>query len=438
MPGPILLERDGQSNRQNIAESIPTPLDEFTKLGEIHALTDDDKYSDAPERRRLYWIYGAATEVKYRFETASARLTSMPVNCRAALQTGDLVTATPPIVYFSSLPSFMAPAYRESISTLVAEIQDIMREKGFRFSPSLMTSREHQEVGSSGYADYGKINPDIPIPILRSRLRAEGKIRPEDEERGDNIYTVEETDKARRLMGRTRLDLETGKVTNEIDGKAKNDSYIFLSPQRRVEVMEREAEIIAAVETIAVSAAQNLQQLPIIVSALDAYSKGEITSPELEMVIATAQNTLGEEDGINIGNNIQELKRLAFETGRWDRILTPQEILLRTGGSVADRYLARPYTPISIQDGESAELIAQLRAGEANMVITTELPGHAYPYSFRLEQLDASGNTVKSPTFIDPQDPTKIIEEDVRSFCTTVNIRFDFPFARPDDWYSKA
>lgn len=430
-------EHDQNPRLQDLA-AIATEehLHHFLNIANDQSFSEDDKWSEDPERRRLYLLYDAARDVQRHIRNVSESLLKLPDNCGAALQTGHVLGGRNITFYFSSVPLDMTPTYREQVSTLVAEIKDIMHEKGFRYPNALLTPREHQEIGSSGYGGiYFETDPDVPVPILHGRLIAEGKIDSEEGKNASYVYTVEETDRARRLMGETVLDLETGRVTDQVDEQAVSDSYIYLSPERKAEIKKREAEILAEIEAIATGAIEEQAKSVNILSSLDAYSKGELPLPELLKVWQEVIARLGDRDNLNLNNHINELRKIAFATGKWDRILTPQEILLRVGSHVDERYLFKPYTPLAIQEGEPIEEIVLLRNGEKSMVVSTDLLEYEMPFGFRLEGLNKDGSTIKSPTFLDREYGEEDREEETKLIFK--DRACNFPFARPEDWYYK-
>ena len=321
------------------------------------------------------------------------------------------------------------------LNATIAEVEDIRWEKGFRFGPSLLTSREHKEIGSTGYGGiYWDTDPDIPIPILKARLLASGQLDANTTQHESSSYSMDEVDHARRLAGKTRLNLATGRVTDETDPQATNDSYYFLSPQRRGEVIQKEEELVVEAGTITQAVVAEHANNATVVDILAAYIDGELTTPEFQKRYEAVMATTGTKHfTLNIDHDTpKEAKKLAFESGKWDRILTPQEILLRIGGRVDESYLVRPYTPLAVQDDQPLEEIANLRRGEQSMVVNATILQYEMPFGFRLEELDENGNTIKSPTFLDRNDGVETIEDQARSMYAG---QINFPFARPEDWF---
>lgn len=390
-------------------------------------ITEDDMYSDDLGRRKLYWVKNATLEIERFLGFIGRDLAVLPQNTRATLQTGESGSN---LHYLATIPQAIPTPDRERAVDLIKEIQSITHEKGFRFRPALFTSREHQEIGSSGYGGiFWDTDPDIPIPILEQRLVAAGKLNRDRSE----TYTLEEVDHARRLVGMTRLDLATGRVTNEVDQEAASDSYYFLSPERRAEVIKRESEILAEIDKITKNALENHELSRSILPALESYGDGQLTTSDLQILYAPILERNTDRYGVALASQIRELKRLAFETGKWDYILTPQEIMLRTGVTVDTSYLPRPYTPLAVQGGRTIEEIAHLRQGEKSMVINTALLEFEMPFGFRLEELNGEGNTIKSPTFLSRDDGETPIED--AGFREYYGTQIKFPFARPTDWF---
>lgn len=396
---------------------------------ERKTITENDMYSDKPERRKSYWLQNATFEVDRFLGFIRKDLTVLPQNSKKKLKTGELGND---VSYFTAIPQAVPTLYKEKVAGLINEINSIAHEKGFRFQPALLTSREHQKIGSSGYEGiFWETDPDVPTPILRKRLITEGKLNQDKSE----TYTVGEIDCARRLSGMTRLDLATGRVTDEIDKEAANDSYYFLLPERRAEVIQRESEILTEIDKITKSALEIHETSRKILPSLELYVDGKLTTPDLQTQYASIVERNTEKHSLSLASQIRELKRLAVETGKWDHILTPQEIMLRAGATVDKKYLSRPYTPLAIQDCRNIEEIAHSRQGEKSMIINTALLKYEMPFGFRLEELDVEGNTIKSPTFLSKDDGETLSEDD--RFREYFGPKIKFPFARPSDWFYK-
>lgn len=237
-------------------------------------------------------------------------------------------------------------------------------------------------------------------------------------------------DRARRLNGKTALDSETGRVTGERDEEAANDPYHYLSPERREAVIAREQVILQELAELAAAGVKDFEPIKGMIDLIADYMDGKLTSPQMQEFYQRIVTSKGFE--LDLSEAIKEAKQIAFNTGKWDRILTPQEILLRAKAKVDKKYKANPYTPLAIQDGEPIEEVAILRQGEGSMVVASGVLPFAMPMGFRIEALDEQGDTVQSPTFLDRHE-LKPAEDDrfKEHFATTINV----PFARQDDWY---
>ncbi len=391
----------------------------------IVKINEARKYSPNPELRKQYWLDTARNSIGKVLGDLRRRATTVPQECGELLQRGGNYEA-----HEYPLTIAMLPDYQERAAALLAEVGDIVHEKGFVHSPALDTPREHEQMGSSGYGGiFFETDPDIPVPLLHDRLVAEGKL-----ERIYNYsFTVDQLDRARRLEGMTTLDLATGRVTDEKDEAAAHDSYHFLAPGRRAEVIAREQAIVQELAELASLGVVRYEPATGIVDVIAEYMDGRVTSPQMQELYEGLVMSKG--DLIDLAPVIKEAKQLAFGTGKWDHILTPQEILLRikTKTKVPKQYLAHPYTPLAIQDGVSAEEVARLRQGEQSMVVTSNMSGYEMPWGFRLEELDEQGNTIQSPTILDRNKLAPIEDDHFKTSFASIVV----PFARPADWYYK-
>lgn len=395
--------------------------------------TEEDRWSEDPERQKAFWLGTAENDLTTILARSRATAAALPGSCQDILHGRNDYT-----IGINEASRSVLPAYRDQAGALFDEIGAIFHEKGFRFSAALLTPREHEKVGSSGYGQYYDLDPDVPIPLLQRRLIAEGtKGYFDPDSNVDTLLTVAEVDRARRLHGMPVIDITTGRVTGQIDEAAAADSYFFLSPERREQVIKREQEILVGLKAISDSMMADFKRSEGIFDLLAEYMEGKITSPQMQAHYETlVVPLLVVDSSFDLSNAIWEAKKLAFATGKWDRILTPQEILLRVKGKVGKRYLAHPYTPLGIQDGEPLERIAALRRGEQSMIVNSGILGdYAMPFGFRLEELDEQGNTLRSPTFVDTAYGTTV--EESERFRKTFTDRLSFPYARPEDWYSR-
>lgn len=379
-------------------------------------LTEDDQYNPDRTRQRLFWLNQAWGEINNSVERTLRVLSGFPVAFRGAYTSEfdpDLLAAH----------EFFPPAQRDAVKGLIEEAEKIGKEKGFRWGGSLMTPLEHKRVGSTIYEGYFKF-PNIPVGITKSDV--EGN-------RWES-YTIGEADKGRRLGGRTKLDLTTGTATDETDPEATSNSYFFLPPDQVEDIKAREKALQDAVEDITPLAISEHKKTPRILTDLERYMFGEMTTPEFSVRHAVALSRATERNGFNIQDCIAEGKRIAFEDGCWDYILTPQEIALRTNPTDLDpRYKEHPYTPLAVQDGAPLEAIKHLRKGEGYMMVMSGITGYEMPFAFRLEELGANAETCKSPTLMGRENPDQSIETE--AFVEHFRDKLNVPFARPTDWY---
>ncbi|MBI5220883.1 MAG: hypothetical protein HY978_03570 [Candidatus Liptonbacteria bacterium] len=380
-------------------------------------ITEDDEYDENPERRKLFWLDNARKKYDAVLTDLHRKLDELPVRYQELLQKGQSN-----IELAHRFLDRVPRAYVGRMQSLLDEIEGITDEKGFLFDGAMSTPREHQQVGSSGYGGiYWETDPDVPVPILRVKLREKGIENMED----GQTYTIERMDRARRLAGLTALDLETGRATGNVDTEATKDPYHFLTAQRREEVRAREDEILNELKTIWIAIVDDCERAAVILNDLALYTDGGLTSAELEK----RYQELILDKGVSIGldKNIKVLKQLSFETGKRDRILTPQEILLRTGATVNNKYMERPYTPLAVQDGVPVEEINKLRQAEGSMVVNSEILGYEMPCGFKLESLDDERNTPKDPTLIDRFSGAGL---DIRKLESELGRKINMPLAR--------
>ena len=424
--------RDLPSATHALVNEAHTMLGPYTELPRTHGLTEDDRYSTDPERSRLYLLHAVATRIQDLADRAQQFRSQLPENIRAVLRTGRLASGTIVETYFGMITSDI-PSHQEQLGDAISEVSDIMTTKGFQDPQFVLTPREHEQIHSSGFAGiYAETDPDVPVPVLRAQLIRDGLIEPD---RGATL-TLEEADRARRLLGKTRLDLNTGRVTDERDEAAARDSYHFLSAEEENIVRDREQHVLAEIDAIAASSVSELPQAALFVSALDQYSRGELSLEALQETRQSMINLIGQRSNIDWNTYIQEMRTIAFQSGAWDRILSPQEILLRdnvTPDDLDPRYREHPYTPLAIQDGEPIEAIARLRESEGYMDVSTGILQYRPLWRFGLASLNPEGSTEHSPAILD-QRSNEPIGEDVREYFGP---RIDVPFARRGEWYFK-
>lgn len=385
-------------------------------------IKESHRYSQNPELRRRYWLGTAADILSRAEEDIARRVDTVQKEVQGIVQNGSSYARDAVMVERAILPPYQGQA-----APLLSELGDFTEEKGFRWVSNLSTPREHREMGSTNWIGYFEADPDVPVPLVHDRLLTEG----DERLKGLKLFghTVEELDRARRLNGQTALDLETGRVTGERDEEAANDPYHYLSPERREAVIAREQAILQELTQLAVAAVKDYGPVLGIVDLIAEYMEGRLTSPQMQELYQGIVTSKGFE--LDLSEAIKEAKQIAFDTGKWDRILTPQEILLRAKAKVDKRYKANPYTPLAIQDGEPIEEVAILRQGEGSMVVTSGILPFTMPMGFRIEVLDEQGNTIQSPMFLNRYDLTP--EDSLKDSTIQVTL----PFARPSDWYYK-
>lgn len=385
-------------------------------------IREGDQHSNNPELRKRYWLATVRERVTTVGDDIAGRVLRISDECQGIMQDGGTWEWQWP--YVSRLT--LLP-YQERADALLAEVGDIVHQKGFIFRNALTTPREHVQIGSTSWIGYLDADPDVPVPLVHDRLLAQGEERLKGKE--PYGYTIEELDRARRLSGMTRLDLTTGKATEEKDPDAAHDSYHFLSPEKRAEIITREQAILQELTALTEAGVKDFESVSTLNVLIAQYMEGRLTSPQMQELYQ--RMIIGKGFELDLSRAIREAKQIAFDSGKWDRILTPQEILLRTKAKtkVPKRYLARPYTPLAIQDGEPIEEIAGFRHGEESMVVNSGVLPYAMPIGFRLEDLDLQGDTVQSPTFLNRFDMTP--ENSLKNSTMQVNV----PFARPEDWY---
>ncbi|MBI2600556.1 hypothetical protein HYW42_01270 [Candidatus Daviesbacteria bacterium] len=397
--------QEGNQPRPRLLEQLGT-----MKIGE------DDQYNADYNRRRLFWLDYASQAMVPVLDHTTATLRKFPQTYRGIYLKGRDFGELVALNYFP-------PSQRQLVRQYIEEAVTVAYSKGFRHNGNLLSAREHKAIGSTVYEGFWRLDPDIPVGLLNDRLILE-----------KDSYTFEEADKGRRLSGHTKLDPATGRVTTELDPEATSNSYHFLPQGQVVQIQAREAALQEAIEQIVPIAILEQQSSLSLLEDLEKCMFGEMTTPQFNIGLAVASARLTEDRGFNVREAVREARRIAFDTGCWDFMLTPQEILLR-GVDVNERYNLTPYTPLAIQDGAAPQDVAHLRRGENFMEVTTAVLGYERPLAFKLEELTYDLQTVKSPTFVYADNAASMETERFIKY-TAGNI--DFPFARPGEWYYKA
>lgn len=408
----------------------PVPLEEL--LAGVNM--EEDQYSEDPERRRLCLLRAVQDELSQAIGSTTELLQTLPERYQATFRGedgGGMVMGFNMARDPDLLPA--ASPERDNLVALLAMVKNIVAEKGFRSESNIMTYNEHRAIGSTVWIGYGDMDPDVPIAILDNR-RAQGQA-PEH-----TPFTMEETDRARRLRNMTTIDPSTGRITDQTDPVAANDSFHYITDSdRRAELVLCEATILQELRRISEWAIAEIQKGKTLLYDFDAYSKGEIESEALRAACDQVNSRVGEKQRIDFSSCQKMLRQLAFETGRYDAYLTPQEILLRLRGVVTENHLSRPYTPLAVQEGtKTIEVVEQWRQTESSMNIGTQIIPEAegIVFCFRLEELDSTGNTLKTPTFLNRDDPTIESSTDPK-FRDYFGPKLQIPFARLGDWFYK-
>jgi len=310
-----------------------------------------------------------------------------------------------------------ALGYKDLVETakpLFDQARDIWLEKGYRHSGALLTAREHQEVGSSGYGQY-MVMPDTVVSVANQTL----KLMEEKK-----TMTIEEIRRARILEGMTNID-DTGTVTGEI--VPITDSYHFLSEERKAEIKKLEQQIISGLRSIVNEA------IAMKVADLTKY-EGVIKDLTGGWVSRTA--TYAQLEKLNVSLEVaDEAIKLAYQEGRKDDVLTPMEIML-LGRKVDEQYKTNPYTPIGIQRRRlSVEEVSTVRAEEKFFELETDLfTGYKYPIALSLEPLNAKGETERGPLVLDHNTKESMDNRVIDLWKNSVQ---QIPYSRPTDWYHK-
>jgi hypothetical protein len=377
------------------------------------SMDDDPRFSPDPEVRKQLFLDIVQVEVNRFTPRTTAQLN------RLKTATADAISSRREFVGgLALIQSLPEGDLRETAQTLDREIEDLRHELGFR--NDTMTGQEHIDCGSSGFGKWNDVDPNVPIALLEGQLRARGEGISEDYP----TQTIEESDHARRLKGRTRLDLETGHVTDEIDEVALANPYHFADAETKARIVLRMDEISEKMNAIVQQALDQMAERHTKLPALiEAYLAGWTSMREL---IDMNQNCGW---GADFSGMFADLRRITFELGTRDWMLTPQEILIRTGGTVDERYLAHPYRPLGIQDGHATREEVNLhRLDEAFMAVNNECLGHERPLGFIFEELDENGDTLQSPRLCNEHNPTFIHPEEW-------GVEVAMPMSRPGEWH---
>ena len=328
---------------------------------------------------------------------------------------------------FISLQRSKAIGYadlKERAESLFQQAMTIVIEKGYRFKPSLYTAREHKEIGSSGYGKF-MVMPDTIVRIANRTLNILTGSEAEQ-------MTVEEIRRARILYGMSTID-DTGTVTGEV--VSIPDSYHFLQEERKGEIKRLEQQILLGLRDITTeSFVRHVPNFAAYLKLIRTLAEGHVTT---EAVLEHFENMHTPPDvPQNLGRYIETAKNMAYKNGYRDKILTPMEMLF-LGKSVEDRHMAKPYTPLGVQDGTIGKVEAnKIRNGEKHFSAETDIfTSYAYPFIFTLEPLNKEGATGRGPLVLD-RETKEPLEQRAIDFYRD-KMPKPIPFARKTDWYFK-
>lgn len=286
-------------------------------------------------------------------------------------------------------------------------------EKGFR--SNLMTSNEHAAIGSSGYGGIYAKRPDVPVGVLVKLWNLEML--------DSEALTIEEARRARELEGRPTLD-ENGEVTGRINSEVK-DSYHFLTPERKAEIIRMEGKLLGSIKLLSQTAYNRKQlQLDQFKIYTEGFIQGEgLTDDFLKRVIEVKRVM-----GIEFTGVVDAARILSYAGGFRDLFLTPQEIMVM-GRRVDESYLRKPWTPLALQDqSNTLQKVRDYRKRENAIelrVLTSAFTGFEMPFPIPFEDLTEEGLTVCGPNGRNA--------EMAKHFKEIANV----PYSRIHDWYFK-
>ncbi len=306
--------------------------------------------------------------------------------------------------------------------SLYKQAVSIREEKGYRFGASLLTGREHRACGSSGYGRFEEAMPDVPVPIADLTLKLCVD---------EHVMTIEEVRKARELLGMSTID-ETGKVTGEI--VEITDSYHFLSPERKAEIIVLEQRIIDELKGVVEEAYSRHQK------ALSEYKNLVEDVGYGRKTVLEAQAKLGgfkleERTVTDMNRTLDEVKNLSYLEGHRDKILTPMELVILKR-EVDKKYLDKPYTPLGVQDGKlTVDEANRTRSEEKYFIVETDLfMDFEYLWGMSLELLNQEGITERGPILLDRHNGMPIDQKSIDHFKPQFK---EVAYSRPQDVYHK-
>ena len=337
-------------------------LDRYDDLDD--ELEEDPRYSENPYIRRKHYL----KETIYRLEGLLGKL-QKDVN-----GVGDAVRAI-----FENPKNYVIASSRvlrdfaratgnqeleNKLQALVKQVWEHCESLGIRYSSQLLSPSEHDAIGSTIWFKYGEVDAEVPTSITHAQLIDDGEIEDTEEERA-RVMTIEEVNNARQLHGMTMLDLSTGRLTQEINEEAANNRFYFVPIEDRPDLLAAEAAIVADFEKLAADSLVTIQMARPIVYDIVAFHDGDMSLLQLLDNVEALKRRFPKSN-IRVFDQIMSIFQANIALGIYDRFLTPQEILLRCGGEVDERYLENPYIPLAVQDGASIDSVRLQRRGLMN------------------------------------------------------------------------
>ncbi|MBI5388817.1 hypothetical protein HZB01_00380 [Candidatus Woesearchaeota archaeon] len=288
---------------------------------------------------------------------------------------------------------------REEAEGIHTTLEDLAQEKGFLpFDSDLLTPEEHNRMGSTVWREY-QSQPNTPIVL-------HPKWTPESQHLAGERPGSEQVSRARIVLGHSALNPD-GTVVN-YDRPSTWDAYMFLSPERKVEVKKLEKYLIQKLDDITIKAYTH--RTDILTDFKDAYRgfiEGRIpynAVKEKEKALKEIPHA-GSVEAIDFGEEITTSHKVSSRMGYRDHWLTPQEIAM-SGRWFKEKYRANPYAPLALQDGTATlEEVNAFR--EADLVL--RVPGSRFfgemykgtEFLLTLEPVTANGTTQRGPVLLE-------------------------------------
>lgn len=403
---------------------------------DINDLDNDPRYSDDPDVRGSYYLDELTSRIDNFLTELGDSARSAGDEVRAVLDSPKNFVIASSRIMKTYLQNSSDAEFRARHNALYLRLVEHCHSLGFRFGSQLMTPSEHERIGSTVWIRYGELDPELPTQIAHGILIDQGALEDTEEQRAQ-VMTIEEVDRARRLQGMTALDPKTGHITDEKDLEAAGDKFHFIPIEHRPDFLAEEASIIAGYEDLAMNVLAIVESMRSIIGDLKAFYEGRMPMMQLLMNVDHFKRTFP--SGYSI-SQLDELCLAATELGRFDKYLTPQEILIRCGGAVDDRYLANPYVPIGVQDGLDVAQVTMFRqAMFSSLLVTSEIIGdYENRYRISLEPLNDEGATESGPRLLERENPYAYEADPwYEEYTSEENKQVKIPFARPGDWYYK-